>query len=113
MKIIFPERRHGRRYLTLKNAAFAGIALIVGFMLLTVWSIYRPDHSPASGNLFEPRATQNEMPRHEPLAVVEEGSIRDYPQAKSMLIDSAAPVSAPKAVPVTRTTSRNRGGATP
>jgi hypothetical protein len=90
MSMIFPERRHRRRYLTLKNAAITGIALVVAFILLSIWSQLRPAHSAASGNLFESGVPSSEsLSVHRgPVAIVQEGSIDDHPGTDSILIDA-------------------------
>jgi hypothetical protein len=94
-----PERRRRTRYLTLKNAAFAAVALAFAFLLLSFWSAWRPAHSGRS--LFESRASDAPVVSREPYAVVEEGSIRDYPEAR--LVEPAAPVPpAPRAEPQLR-----------
>ncbi len=74
MNIVFPERRRERRYVTLKNAGIAGIALVLMFLLLSVWSEFRP-HSGASGNLFQSRMQPSNSisAPHEP-TIVDEGS---------------------------------------
>lgn len=90
MKIIFPERRHGRRYLTLKNAAISGLALVVAFILLSIWSAWRPAHSGASDNFLESRVPSSESPsiHREPFTIVQEGSIHDHPGTESILVDA-------------------------
>lgn len=87
--MIFPERRHSRRYLTLKNAGITGIALVVAFMLLSIWSALRPAHSGASGSLLESRVLSSRSPsaRRDPVTIVQEGSIYDHPGTDSFLID--------------------------
>jgi hypothetical protein len=93
----FPERRRSRRYLTLKNAAFAAATLVVAFILLSFWSALRPAHSGTS--LFEPRVASSESPAvpREPFAVVHEGSTDDYPRAASILNDAPVAPSPPPA----------------
>jgi len=90
MKVIFPERRRERRYVTLKNAAIAGIAVVVAFLLLSAWSAFRP-HSGASGNLFQSgvRSSDSTSDRHDP-TIVNEGSIYDHPGTDSRLLDPGA-----------------------
>ena len=90
MKVIFPERRRERRYVTLKNAAIAGIAVVVAFLLLSAWSAFRP-HSGASGNLFQSRGrlSDSTSDRHDP-TIVSEGSIYDHPGTDSRLLDPGA-----------------------
>ena len=89
MNMIFPERRHSRRYLTLKNAAITGIALVAAFMLLSIWSALRPAHSGASGSLLQSRVLSSPSPsaRREPVTIVQEGSIYDHPGAVPFLVD--------------------------
>ena len=90
MKVIFPERRRARRYVTLKNAGIAGIAVVVAFLLLSVWAAFRP-HSAASSNLISSRQQPSDSIsiRHDPM-VVNEGSIRDHPGTDSLLLDAGA-----------------------
>jgi hypothetical protein len=110
MHVIFPERRRERRYMTLKTAGITGIGLIVAFLLLSVWSAFRP-HSGASGNLFQSpaQASDSTSVGHEPI-VVSEGSIEDHPGTDSVLLDAGAldqlrPAAAPPAQPVPSTTA--------
>jgi len=114
MKVIFPQRRRKRRYVTLKNAGFAGIAVVVAFLLLSAWSAFRP-HSGASSNLFQSvvRSSDSKLDRHDP-TIVNEGSIYDHPGTDSRLLDpgaqdqlrAAAPASAAQA-PSTAVEQRN------
>jgi hypothetical protein len=89
MNMILPERRRERRYVTLKNAGIAGIALVVAFLLLTAWSAFRP-HSNAEG-FFASRGQSSDSTsiRHDPM-VVREGSVDDHPGTDSMLLDPGA-----------------------
>lgn len=95
----FPERRSSRRYLTLKNAALALPVLIVAFILLSLWSAWRPSHSGAS--VLGSRAASSELPAvdREPFAIVGEGSTSDYPRDGSILNDDVPLALAPPAVP--------------
>ena len=95
--MIIPERRAGTRVLTLKNAARAAIVLIVAFTLLSLWSAWRPAHSGTS--LLDPRAASSEPPAaaDEPLPVVSEGSVRDYPDAQLIVPDAPLPPAPPVA----------------
>jgi hypothetical protein len=90
MMVIFPERRNERRYMTLKNAGLAGIALVVVFILMSLWSAFRP-HSGGSSNLLLSRVQSSDSPsvRHDP-TIVDEGSIYDHPGADSLLLDPGA-----------------------
>jgi len=78
--LIFPERRSGTRVLTLKNAVRAAIVFVAAFLLLSLWSAFRPAHRGAS--LWESRTTSADAPAGSPASypVVPEGSIRSYPQ---------------------------------
>jgi hypothetical protein len=89
MKVILPERRRAKRYLTLKNAGIAGIGLVVAFLLLSVWSAF--PHSAASGILFPFRGHSSDSAtiRHDPM-IVYEASIDYHPRADSLLLDAAA-----------------------
>lgn len=79
-----PERRRGRRYLTLKNAAFAVIAIVVAFILLSIW----PARSRPSGGLLESPAQSFESPsRGEPVTIVHEGSVARQPEMRPVLVD--------------------------
>ena len=88
---VFPERRRRTRWLTLKNAARAAIALIAAFLLLSIWSEFRPAHS---GNpLLQGRAApEAQAVAREPFEVVREGSPRSYPVAGAIGNDASAPV---------------------
>jgi hypothetical protein len=90
LKVIFPERRREKRYLTLKNAGIAAIALVLAFVLLSVWSAVRP-HSAASGEAisYREQASDSTSPRPEPM-VVEEGSTNDHPGTDPRLLDAPA-----------------------
>lgn len=90
MQVILPERRRERRYVTLKNAGLASIALVVVFILLSLWSEFRP-HSGTSGNLFPSavRPSDSTSARHDP-TIVDEGSIDDHPGTDSLLLDPGA-----------------------
>jgi hypothetical protein len=119
MSMILPERRYRRRYLTLKNAAITGIALVVAFILLSIWSQLRPAHSAASGNLFESGVVSSESPsvHHGPVAIVQEGSIDGHLGTDSILIDAgtthAADVSiATSSTPAARQKKMTISGAT-
>jgi hypothetical protein len=94
--VIYPERRSGTRYLTLKNAARAAIALVVVFFLLSIWSAHRPAHSGSS--LGDLRATAPDSVVHrEPYPVIEEGSTRNYPQDRAIVNNTVPqPASAPR-----------------
>lgn len=100
--MIIPERRARTRVLTLKNAVRAAIGLVVAFILLSFWSAWRPAHSGRS--LLEPRSASSEAPAvpGEPLPVVTEGSVRDYPDAQLTVHDAPPPLPAP---PVARETT--------
>jgi hypothetical protein len=94
--MIIPERRAGTRVLTLKNAVRAAIGLVVAFILLSFWSAWRPAHSGTS--LLEPHAASSEPPTPgEPLPVVTEGSVRDYPDAQLTVHDAPLPPPPPVA----------------
>ncbi|MDQ6800460.1 MAG: hypothetical protein M3041_06435 [Acidobacteriota bacterium] len=105
MHVILPERRSKRRYVTLKNAGIVGIAVVIAFLLLSVWSAFRP-HSGATGNLFTAPAQSSESAstRNDPM-VVTEGSSADHPGTDPVLLDPGAqdqlrpapPLSAPPA----------------
>ena len=91
MNEVFPERRRGTRYVTLKNAA---MALGVALSIFLIWHQWRPARSSSSRELFESRvpASDPQVTHHPPVAVVEEGSFRG---AESILIDAKP---APKAL---------------
>ena len=90
MQVILPERRQERRYVTLKNAGIAGVGLVIAFLLLPVWSAFRPQ-SAAAGNLFRApaHASDSTSTRTDPM-IVGEGSIRDRPGTDSVLLDPEA-----------------------
>jgi hypothetical protein len=109
MTVILPERRQRRRYLTLKNAAIGGAAVVVAFILLSFWSGLRPAHSGSSSNLLEPRipSSQSLSDHREPVMIVHEESVYDSPGAGPTLVDAnaarvAAVRTAPPSVPATR-----------
>ncbi|HEY6138151.1 MAG TPA: hypothetical protein VI670_10355 [Thermoanaerobaculia bacterium] len=109
-RMIFPERRRSRRYLTLRNAARAAIMLVVAFILLSLWAAFRPAHSGTS--LWEEGAassTSTPAPR-EPFPVVREGSAGDYPPAGPIQIlnESPAVPPAPPPIPQRQTTIEPR-----
>jgi hypothetical protein len=82
------------RWLTLKNAARAAILLVVAFILLSLWSEFRPAHS--GDSVLEGRAASpapQAAPR-EPFDVVREGSPGSYPSAGVIRSD---PMTAPPA----------------
>jgi hypothetical protein len=90
-RLLIPERRRSRRYLTLKNAARGAILLFVAFILLSLWAAFRPAHSGTS--LWEEGAASSvssPVPR-EPFPVVREGSARDYPPAGPIQILNSPP----------------------
>jgi hypothetical protein len=95
--MIIPERRARTRVLTLKNVVRTAIGLVVAFILLSFWSAWRPAHSGTS--LFEPRAASSEPPAvpGEPLPVVSEGSVHDYPDAQLIVHDAPLPPAPPVA----------------
>jgi len=90
MKVILPERRREKRYLTLKNAGFAAIALALAFLLLSLWSAVRP-HSATSGNSISYREQpfDSTSTRPEPM-IVDEGSTYDHPGTDPRLLDTPA-----------------------
>jgi hypothetical protein len=90
MKVIYPERRRERRYVTLKSAGIAGVAVVVAFLLLSVWSAYRPD-SAASENSISSHVQTSDLTstRPDPM-VVNEGWIDDHPGTDSLLLDAGA-----------------------
>jgi hypothetical protein len=90
MQMIYPERRRERRYVTLKSAGIAGVALVVAFLLLSVWSAYRP-HSAASDNSISSRmkTSDSTSTRPDPM-VVHEGWVDDHPGTDSLLLDAEA-----------------------
>ena len=88
--MILPERRRKRRYVTLKNAGLAGIALVVVFILLSLWSEFHP-HSGLSGNLFQSRVqSSDERSAPHDLTIVDEGPSDGRPGADSLLLDPRA-----------------------
>lgn len=109
--MMYPERRRERRYVTLKNAGIAGIALVVVFLVLTAWSAYRPD-SNASGNLFRPRVPSSDAmtTRRDPI-VIHEGLTNGHPETNAVLLDPRAvdqlraPSVPPSAAPAPSTTA--------
>jgi hypothetical protein len=111
MQVMYPERRSQRRYVTLKNAGIAGIVLVVGFLVLSAWSAFRPN-SNASGNLFRIRVPPSDATtlRPDPI-VIHEGSTNDQPGTNAVLLDPRAqdqlrPATAPPpATPAPSTTA--------
>lgn len=105
-QVIYPERRQRRRYLTLKNAGIAGIAMVVAVLLLSVWSAFRP-HSASLSTLFSSGAPSSDSAavRHDPM-IVSEGSTYDHPGTDSSLLDAdaQAKLRAPVPEPLTTTT---------
>ena len=101
-RIIIPERRRSRRYLTLRNAARAAIMFVVAFILLSLWAAFRPAHSGAS--LWEQGAASSMSPPapREPFPVVWEGSAGDYPPAGSIQVLNESPVVPPRPPPPPR-----------
>jgi len=100
-RMIIPERRRSRRYLTLRNAARTAIMLVVAFILLSLWAAFRPAHSGTS--LWEQGAasstsTSTPAPR-EPFPVVREGSAGDYPPAGPIQILNESPAARPAPPP--------------
>jgi hypothetical protein len=90
LTVIYPERRRERRYVTLKNSGIAGVALVVAFLLLSVWSAYRP-HSAASEDSVSSRVqTSESTSAHPEPMVVNEGWIDDRPGTDSLLLDAEA-----------------------
>jgi len=90
MKVIYPERLRERRYVTLKSAGIAGLGLVVAFLLLSVWSAYRP-HSAASDNsIFSRVQTFDSTSTRPDTMVVNEGWINDHPGTDSLLLDAEA-----------------------
>lgn len=111
MNMIIPERGHRWRYLTLKNAAFTGIALAVALILLSLWSQLPPAHSAAAGNLFESRMRSFESPsavHHEPVSIVLEGTVDGHLGNDSILIDAEATRAADASVATTSTDAANQ-----
>lgn len=85
------------RWLTLKNAARAAIALIAAFFLLSIWSEFRPAHS--GDSVLQGRAAPPEpqaVPR-KAFDVVREGPTRAYPAAG--VIGSDTTTTVPPATP--------------
>lgn len=110
MQVMYPERRSQRRYVTLKNAGIAGIVLVVGFLVLSAWSAFRPN-SNDSGNLFRPRTPSSDATaiRHDPI-VIHEGSTNDQPGTNAVLLDPRAldqlrPLAPPPAASAPSTTA--------
>ena len=101
-RMIIPERRRSRRYLTLKNAARAAIMLVVAFILLSLWAAFRPVHSGAS--LWGESAASSVPPPapREPFPVIREGSAGDSPPAGSIQLLNDAPVAPSPAPPPPR-----------
>ena len=104
LQVVYPERRSDRRYVTLKNAAIAGVALVIAFLVLSAWSAFRPN-SNASGNLFRLRVPPSDATtiRPDPI-VIHEGSTNDHPGTNAVLLDAGAldqlrPPAPPPAVP--------------
>ena len=90
MTLILPERRRKRRYVTLKNAGIAAVAVVVAFLLLSVWSAARPDAA-ASRSLLSSRVQSHDsMPiGHDPMTV-SEGPVDDHPGYNPRLLDARA-----------------------
>ncbi|HLJ74498.1 MAG TPA: hypothetical protein VKU62_07930 [Thermoanaerobaculia bacterium] len=91
MTLLLPERRRRTRFLTLKNAGIAVVAVIVAFSLLSVWSAWRP-HSAASDNAFSRGAEVFESSppvRADPM-IVREGRIDNDSTTDSLLLDAGA-----------------------
>jgi hypothetical protein len=90
LQVMYPERRRERRYVTLKNAAIAGIIVVVVFLGVSAWSAFRPN-SNASGNLFRPRtpASDSIASRRDPI-VVREGSTNATPETNAVLLEPGA-----------------------
>lgn len=97
-RMMYPERRHGVRLLTLKNAARAAILLVVAFFLLSLWSEFRPAHS--GDSVLEDRALgEPQAVTREPFDVVREGSTRSYPPAGVIRSDPTTAVPAVRPAP--------------
>jgi len=98
-RTFYPERRHGVRWLTLKNAARAAIMLVVAFFLLSIWSAFRPAHS--GNSVLQSREAAPDLPAvaPEPYDVVREGSTRSYPTAAVIGTDTTT-AARPPAPPV-------------
>lgn len=90
MTLLLPERRRRTRFLTLKNAGIAVVALIVAFGLLSAWSAWRP-HSAPSNNAFSRGAEVFESApvRPDPM-IVHEGWIDNDSRTDSLLLDADA-----------------------
>ena len=90
MDVILPERRHGRRYLTLRTAGIVGATCVVVFLLLSIWAEFRP-HSGTPRNAFESRAqpVDSSPARHDAM-IVEEAPIDPQRKAEPNLLDSTA-----------------------
>jgi hypothetical protein len=89
LQVMYPERRSNRRYVTLKNAAIAGIVLVVLFLGLSAWSAFRPN-SNESGNLFRPQTPPlKSIATRRDLIVVREGSA-DNRQTSGILLGAGA-----------------------
>ena len=89
MKVIYPERRRERRYVTLKSAGIAGLALVIAFLLLSVWSAYRPHSAISENSISRVQTSDSTSTRPDPM-VVNEGWIDDHPGTDSLLLDAGA-----------------------
>jgi len=87
---LFPERRRRRRFVTLKNAGIAAVALVVAFGLLSVWSALRP-HSRGLNNIFSRADDVSESaPIHRDPMIVHEGWIDPDSRTDSLLLTADA-----------------------
>ena len=97
--MIIPERRRRTRWLTLKNVVRAAVVFVVAFILLSLWSEFRPAHSGAG--LERPPALPVDSPSvaREPVPVIQEGSTNEVPPADSLGLPAPSPPPARKPVP--------------
>ena len=93
--MFIPERRRGRRYLTLRNTARGAIMLVVAYVLLSLWAAFRPAHSGTSLWPEGPASSTSPPVPREPFPVVREGSSGDYPPAGPIQILNESPAVPP------------------
>jgi len=95
--LLFPERRQGRRFLTLKNAAIAALSLTAISALLYTWPALRP-HFRGSSGVLQPRTAGSDVAPvvRQPYEIVREGAMPDRPQRDWVLVEAdAKPVNVP------------------
>jgi hypothetical protein len=83
------DRRRGKRILTFRNARLFGLALIVVFVLVSLFFEFRPKKPGEFGRLYSRRTRAAAVNARQSYTIIKETNISDQVGADPMLLEAA------------------------